>query len=148
MMEIVMPILKSLTFTNLPESSRDPVANRRAKLVGRLEEQRRLVQNPSYVRVAQRWTGKGDERRQVEKKQSVRPWWRADASGNVVLCVYYGTKPIEFEKGKPAIAVSSRDKLPALIDTLIAAAKAGELDELIMRAGKPVGAPKSSRRAA
>jgi hypothetical protein len=147
-MEIVMPILKSLTFTNLPDRSRDPVANRRAKLVGRLEEQRRLVQDPSYLRVIQRWTGKGDERRQVEKKQSVRPWWRADASGNVVLCVYYGTKPIEFEKGKPAIAVPSRDKLPSLIDALIAAAKAGELDELITRAGKPVGAPKSSRRAA
>jgi Family of unknown function (DUF6641) len=144
-MEIVMPILKSLTFTNLPDSSRDPVANRRAKLVSR---QRQLLQDPSYVRVVQRWTGKGDERRQVEKKQTVRPWWRAGASGNVVFCVYYGTKPIEFEKGKPAIAVSSRDKLPALIDTLIAAAKAGELDELIMRAGKPVGAPKSSRRAA
>jgi hypothetical protein len=44
--------------------------------------------------------------------------------------------------------VPSRDKLPALIDALIAAAKAGELDELIARAGKPVGAPKSSRRAA
>jgi hypothetical protein len=145
---MIMPILKSLTFTNLPDSSRDPVANRRAKLVGRLEEQRRLVQNPSYVRVSQRWTGKGDERRQVEKKQPVRPWWRADASGNVVFCVYYGTKPIEFEKGKPAIAVPSRDKLPTLIDALIAAARAGELDELITRAGKPVGTPKSSRRAA
>jgi hypothetical protein len=83
------------------------------------------------------------------REEAVRPaGWRADASGNVVLCVYYGTKPIEFEKGKPAIAVPSRDKLPALIDTLIAAAKAGELDELITRAGKPVDAPKSSRRAA
>jgi hypothetical protein len=82
-MEIVMPILKSLTFTNLPDRSRDPVANRRAKLVSRLEEQRQLLQDPSYVRVTQRWAGKGDERRQVEKKQPVRPWWRADASGNV-----------------------------------------------------------------
>src|SRR5262245_61229011 len=103
---MIMPILKSLTFTNLPTRNHDPVANRRAKLVSRLEEQRQLVQNPSYVRVVQRWTGKGDDRRQVEKK-TVRPWWRADASGNVVLCVYYGTKPIEFEKGKPAIAVPS-----------------------------------------
>jgi hypothetical protein len=99
-----MPILKSLTFTNLPVRSHDPVANRRAKLVSRLEEQRHLVQNPSYVRLVQRWTGKGDERRQVEKTQPVRPWWRTDSAGNVVLCVYYGTKPIEFEKGKPAIA--------------------------------------------
>jgi hypothetical protein len=97
--------------------------------------------------VVQRWTGKGDERRQVEKKQSVRPWWRSDPAGNVVLCIYYGTKPIEVEKGKPAIAVPSRDKLPALIDALIAAAKAGELDEVMTRAVKPVGAPKSRRAA-
>src|SRR5262249_49088392 len=145
---MIMPILKSLTFTNLPSRSHDPVANRRAKLVSRLEEQRQLLQDPSYVRVSQRWSGKGDERRQIEKKQSVRPWWRTDAAGHFVLCIYYGTKPIEWEKGKAAIAVPSRDKLPALIDTLIAAAKAGELDELITRAGKPAGAPKSSRRAA
>jgi hypothetical protein len=44
-----MPILKSLTFTNLPVRSHDPVANRRAKLVSRLEEQRQLLQDPSYA---------------------------------------------------------------------------------------------------
>ena len=49
-----MPILKSLTFTNLPVRSHDPVANRRAKLVNRLEEQRQLLQDPSYVRVSPR----------------------------------------------------------------------------------------------
>jgi hypothetical protein len=86
------------------------------------------------VRVTQRSIGKGDERRQVEKKQSVRPWRRADSAGDVVLRIYYGTKPIEFEKGKPAIAVPSRDRLSALIDALIAAAKAGELDEVMTRA--------------
>src|SRR5471030_2511041 len=142
-----MPVLKSLTFTAVPARSQDPVANRRAKLVGRLEEQRLLLQNPSYVRTVQRWTGKGDERRQVEKRQRVRPWWRADAAGNLVMSVYYGTKPIEFEKGKAGIAVASKDKLPALIDTLIGAAKAGELDDLMASSGKPVGTPKARRAA-
>jgi hypothetical protein len=56
------------------------------------------------------------------------------------MCVYHATRPIEFEKGKAAIAVPSRDKLPGLIDQLIAAAKAGELDELMTRAVRPVGA--------
>src|SRR5215470_11743746 len=97
---MIMPILKSLTFTNLPDRSRDPVANRRAKLVARLEEQRQLLQDPSYVRVVQRWTGKGDQRQQVEKRQPVRPWWRPDAAGKLVMCVYQGTRPVEFEKGK------------------------------------------------
>lgn len=38
-------------------------------------------------------------------------------------------KPIEFEKGKPAIAVSSLDKLPSIIDTLITTIWNGELDQ-------------------
>jgi uncharacterized protein DUF6641 len=142
-----MPVLKSLTFTSVPARSQDPVANRRAKLVGRLEEQRLLLQNPSYVRTVQRWSGKGDDRRQVEKQQRVRPWWRADAAGNIVMSVYYGTKPIEFERGKAGIAVASKDKLPALVDALIGAAKAGELDGLMAASGRPVGAPKARKAA-
>jgi len=57
-------------------------------------------------------------------------------------------KPIEFEKGKSAIAVPSREKLPALIEQLIAAVNADELDELLARAAKPVGGSKPARRAA
>lgn len=86
-------------------------------------------------------------RRQVEKQQRVRPWWRTDTAGNLVLSVYYGAKPIEFEKGKAGIAVASRDKLPALVDALLGAAKAGELDELMARMGKPFGASKAKRAA-
>ena len=142
-----MPILKSLTFTAVPARSHDPVEGRRAKLIERLEEQKTLLSKPDYVRTVQRWTGKGDERRQIEKHQRVRPWWRADASGQFVLSVYYGTKPIEFEKGKAGIAVASRDKLPALIDALIGAARAGELDGLMAASGKPVGAPKAKKAA-
>src|SRR4051794_14509706 len=128
-----MPILKSLTFTAVPARSHDPADNRRAKLVSRLEEQKLLLQNPSYARTVQRWTGKGDDRRQIEKQQRVRPWWRTDATGGLVMSVYYGTKLVEFEKGKAGIAVASKDKLGALIDTLVSAAKAGELDELMAR---------------
>ena len=142
-----MPILKNLTFTAVPVRSHDPVAVRRAKLVSRLEEQRMLLANPSYVRTVQRWAGKGDDRRQVEKQQRVRPWWRTDAAGGLVLSVYYGAKPIEFEKGKAGIAVASRDKLPALVDALLGAAKAGELDELMAKMGKPFGASKTKRAA-
>ena len=142
-----MPILKNLSFTSVPARSHDPVAARRTKLVERLEEQKQLLANASYVRTIQRWTGKGDERRQVEKQQRVRPWWRADGAGHLVFSVFYGTKPIEFEKGKAGIAVASKDKLPALIDALVGAARAGELDALMVAVGKPVGAAKSRKAA-
>ncbi len=68
-----MAVLKSLTFTNVPARGHDPVAGRRTKLVERLEEQKSLLQNPSYVRTVQRWTGKGDERRQVRSSSACGP---------------------------------------------------------------------------
>jgi len=137
-----MPILKNLTFTAVPARSHDPVANRRPKLVERLEEQKALLADASYVRKTQRWTGKGEDRRQIEKQQRVRPWWRADASGGLVMSVYHGARPLEFEKNKAGISVASRDKLTALIDSLIGATQADELDDLLARV-KPVGAPKA-----
>jgi hypothetical protein len=90
-MEMTMAVLKSVTFTNVPTRAHDPVAGRRIKLVERLEEQKKLFQNPSHVRTVQRWTGKGDERRQIEKQQRVRPWWRTEASGQLVMPVHHST---------------------------------------------------------
>ena len=63
------------------------------------------------------------------------------------LTFKFGAKPIEFEKGKAGIVVSSKDKLPAVIDTLISAVRAGELTtgstrlprpDLSERRGKPL----------
>jgi hypothetical protein len=137
MMEILMPVLKSLTFTAVPTRVDDPILIRRTKLVGRLEEQRTLLQNPSYSRTVQRTIEEGGEKRRVDKQQRVRPWWRNDTAGNIVMSVYYGAKPIEFEKGKAGIAVASKEKLPSLIETLITAVRNGELDEVLKAVSKP-----------
>ena len=40
----------------------------------------------------------------------------------------FSGKPVEFDKGKSGIAVASVEKLPGVIDTLIAAVRTGELD--------------------
>jgi hypothetical protein len=48
--------LKSLTFTTLPKSGANPALNRRATTIARLEEQKLLLNDPSYIRVSQRWT--------------------------------------------------------------------------------------------
>jgi Family of unknown function (DUF6641) len=106
---------------------------RRDRLILRLEEQKALLQDPAYLRTVQRWVEQDGQKRQVEKQQKVRPWWRTDSAGNVVMSVHFGTKPIELEKGKAGIAVPSKEKLAALIDTLSAAVKAGEVDEASRR---------------
>jgi hypothetical protein len=63
------------------------------------------------------------------------------------MSVRFGAKPIEFEKGKAGIVVTSKDKLPTVINTLIAAVRAGELDELFSQATK-AGSIGKSRKAA
>ncbi len=139
-----MAVLKSLTFTTLPAAGGNPTLNRRTKVIARLEEQKLLLTDPNYTRTIRSWTRKDGERAMVEKRQRVLPWWRMAPNGSYVLFVRSGLKPIEFEKGKAAIAVPSLDKLPTVIDTLIAAVRNGELDEQLALSGKPT----SKRRAA
>jgi hypothetical protein len=141
-----MTVLKSLTFATLPKSGANPVLNRRTATISRLEEQKMLLDNPSYIRVSQRWTKKDGERVQVERKQRVTAWWRLDASGAYLFFIRSGGRPIEFDKGKTAISVPSKDKIPAVIDTLITAVRNGELDGQLMQS-RPKAAPKARKTA-
>jgi hypothetical protein len=50
------------------------------------------------------------------------------------------------EKGKAAIAVPSLDKLPSIIDTLIAAVRNGELDEQLAQAARQAAPPKAKSK--
>jgi len=140
--------LKSLNFTAVPKGAANPVLTRRTKLVERLEEQRSLFQDPSYApTVKRRVTAEDGTKHLVEVPRRLRPWWRVDANGAVFLTVKYGFKPIEFEKGKAAVVVPTRDKLVGVIDTLIAAVRAGELDDVLAQQAKARPAPKTKRAA-
>ena len=120
-----MPVLKSLSFTATPKTGNDPVQQRRAKFVSKLEEQKLLLKDPNHVRTIQRWVKVNGERQATTKQQAVRPWWKTDPAGQVVMFIKFGARPIEFEKGKAGIVVPSKDKLPTLIDTLIAPSEPG-----------------------
>ena len=62
------------------------------------------------------------------------------------MSIKFGAKPVEFEKGKAGIVVGSKEKLPAVIDALISAVRAGELDDLFSQAAKSgaIGKPKKA----
>src|SRR5665647_1070814 len=135
-MEDKMAALKSLTFTTLPAIGVNPILDRRAKVIARLEEQKLLLKDPNYTRTVRNWVKKDGERVMVEKQQRILMWWRQHPNGSFALFVRSGLKPIEFEKGKTAIAVPSLDKLPTVIDTLITAVRNGELDELLAQSSK------------
>jgi hypothetical protein len=75
------------------------------------------------------------------------PWWRLAPDGSFIFFIRAGRKPIEFEKGKSAIAVPSLEKLPSVIDTLIAAVRNGDLDDQLAQASKMTVARKTRRAA-
>jgi hypothetical protein len=146
-MKMTTPALKSLTFTTLPTQNANPILDRRAKVIARLEEQKLILKDPKYLRTVRTWVKKDGEKVMVEKQQRVPLWWRQHPNGTFALFVRSGLKQIEFEKGKAAIAVPTLDKLPTVIDTLITAVRNGELDHQLADASKQAS-PRKTKRAA
>ena len=147
-----MAHLKSLTFTVAPQQiARNPKLVRRQRLIDRLEEQQKLVADPAFTVLVRRWVKDPDGIKQpVDRHRRVKPWWKADGAGNLVLVLKSGLKTIEIEKGKPGIVVGALGRLEAILTTLIAAAKAGELDaalEAASGAGDGRGIPRVKRAA-
>ena len=142
-----MKSLKTLTFTAPPAGQKNSVTARRAKIINRLEQQKLLVENPMHVRVVQRWVIQNNGiKAPVEVSKRVRPWWRADETGAVYLKVRYGSKAIEFEKGKSAILIKDKTKLASTIEMLIEAIRGGELDDQLAQNVPKV--PSKSRQTA
>jgi hypothetical protein len=143
-----MTHLKALSFTTIQKGSANPALTRRSKLISRLEEQKALAQDANFVPVVKRWVKGADGNKQlVELQRPVRAWWRTDVTGATVFTVRYGFKTVEFEKGKAGVAVPSIDKLVSVIDTLIAAVRAGELDGMLEQHSRARAVPKSKRAA-
>jgi hypothetical protein len=132
-----MSALRSLTFTTIPKIGANPIFDRRGKIIALLEEQKLLLKDPSYTRRVRTWVKKDGQLTPVEKQQRVLPWWRVNADGSYVFFVRSGSKAIEFEKGKNAVAVPSFDKFLLVIDILITAVRNGELDDQLAQAKKP-----------
>ena len=67
------PILKSFTFVPQPKVSNDPVVIKRERIVSRLEDQKKLLANPAFVRRVKRWEHKdGGEKVLVESRSVLR----------------------------------------------------------------------------
>ena len=142
-----MSALSSLTFTTVPRIGANPILDRRANIIARLEEQKLLLNDPNYIRTVRTWVKKDGQLTPVDKQQRVLPWWRLNEYGSFVFFVRGGSKLIEFEKGKNAIAVPSFEKIPMVIDILINAVRNGELDAQLAQAKKPLTALKSPKAA-
>jgi hypothetical protein len=138
-----MSMLKGLTFTTAPKAANlvSPIEYRRNKLVANLLEQREIAQADAEGReltiTRKRWelTETGEKKR-VEVAKRLKRWWTTDAEGRVVLVVRWGTKLLELHGDKTGIAVADKAKLVGILDKLVAAVRAGELDAAIDKANK------------
>ena len=125
-----MNALKSLNIVALPKHpTNDPAIKRRVKLLAQLEQQLELAKNPNFVVTTQKWLKREDgEKVRVEKRKRTKKWWFVDMMDNCFFTVRYGAKVVELEKGKAAIGVGDKAELVAVIEAVIAAVRAGELD--------------------
>ena len=139
-----MSVLKTLNFVAVTKRSNDPVIMRRAKLIMQLQQQRALAENPTHIAFRQKWErAENGVKQLVERQKRIKRWWYVDPVGQCYLTINYGSKKLELEKGKSAIAVGSKDNLVATLDAVIAAVEAGELDAAISATQKTGQKPKA-----
>ena len=69
------PILKSFTFVPQPKPSSDPLIIKRERMIARLEDQKKLLADPNFVRTVKRWERKeGGEKVLVERPIRTSKW--------------------------------------------------------------------------
>ena len=119
-----------------------PVLGKRLKLIEKLEQQKEMavcmIENRRFEafrdkKVKNPETGEVTVQR---RPTSVRPWYY-DSDDHYYLEVKVNNKPIDLQKGKPAIDVGDKAKLPEVIDTIIKATESGELDDFLLKPAVP-----------
>lgn len=141
-----MSHLKGLKFAAVVPSapSNDPVKRARDKVIAALAEQKQMAEAKiagqafALTHVVRRKNEEG-QRVDVETLKRVRQSWFNDASGKLFFAVRYAGKAIEFTKDRNAVEIGELSTLPRVIDTLIEAIRAGELDEQLTSAAAERG---------
>jgi len=72
-----------------------------------------------------------DEHGNQRKVEVAKRWWTASVNGKINLVVRYGSKPLEFAKGKNAIELASEAEVADVLAKERKAAELGELDALV-----------------
>jgi hypothetical protein len=140
-----MSALNSMKVVSAKRPNQIPeIQVRRNKLSNRLWSQIQLAtalqKNENYTEkrfrtVRDKHTG---ETRSVELNKRVRQMWFVGENGKVCLQVKYGSRVLDFGRGKNAIEVNSAEELITALNTLKTAVEAGELDSQLNLAADAV----------
>ena len=128
-----MTVLDTLNFVAFkPLANNNPIAIRRRKLIAKIDEQLQLASDKDYTPTQHKWITDADgNQKKVEVAKRVKRWWTASVNGKINLVVRYGSKPLEFAKGKNAIELASEGEVADTLRKVREAAELGELDALI-----------------
>lgn len=141
-----MSHLKGLKFASATplRAAADPVSRAREKMIAALTEQKQMAEAKiagqafAPTHIVRRKNVEG-QRVEVATAKRVRQGWFTDAAGKVFFSARYAGKSIEFAKDKNAVEVGELSALPAIIDTLAEAVRAGELDAQLTAAAAERG---------
>lgn len=132
-------ILSSLKVIARPKiEPKPPIIGKRLRLIEKLDEQLAIAQalldgQPFEAyrdkKVKDPETG---ERKTVRTRKAVRPWY-FDDNNHYYFEIRVGFKAMEIDKGKSAIDVGDKAQLPTVINAIIKAVEAGELDQQIIQ---------------
>ena len=128
-----MTVLDTLNFVAFnPLANNNPIAVRRRKLIAKIDEQIQLAANKDYTPTQHKWVNdEHGNQCKVEVAKRVKRWWTASVDGKINLVVRYGSKPLEFAKGKNAIELSTEAEVADVLAKVREAAENGDLDTLI-----------------
>lgn len=131
-------LLSTLKVIDRPKiEAKPPILGKRMKLIDRLEEQlamaKAMLDKTPFEAFREKSVKDPEtgERKTIRKRRSVRPWYY-DSNEHYYIEIKVGLKAIELEKGKTAIDVGAKEKLPDVINTIIQAVEKGELDTHIL----------------
>lgn len=110
----------------------DPVQRRRKKMITQLERQRSLALDQDYTLPRRRLVKSVDGTAElISVPKRVKRWWRVDPAGTYFLVLRYGNRILRLAEHGNAVEVGDWASMVPVLDTLIAAVAAGELDQAL-----------------
>ena len=116
----------------------DPVQRRRRKMIAQLERQRSLALDHDHTVPRRRWVKAVDGTAQlISAPKRVKRWWRVDPTGTYFLVLRYGNRILRLAERGNAVEVGDWGNIVPVLDTIIAAVAAGELDHALTPPVRP-----------
>lgn len=146
-----MGLLDTLKLVDAPRRHvMTPEAKMRDKVISGLLMQKEIIKAEREGRVfmvnQRRYVTQDGARVETNRTKQPRKWFWRDSAGTTFMQVSYCNAPVILANGQKVIEVGDLDSIDTVIDTLVAAVNAGELDAALKTNQKPkaqkVTAPK------